>query len=188
MKVRLNLSTKPLQSHRQFLAASGLLALVAGVIFIVLGWHVYRVRRSAAELRARSQSTRAQLATLVNDRASLQKFFEQKENADLNSRAAYLNGIIDARSFNWTQMFMDLEHVLPGGVHVVSVEPKQDKGAVEVKLVVGAASDQAKLKFLRSLEESPVFRQVILISEHAPTGSSAGDQTILELTTVYSRT
>ncbi len=47
-------------------------------------------------------------------------------------------------------MFMDLEKVLPAGVRVVSIEPKQDKGRVEVKFIIGAASDEAKVKLLES--------------------------------------
>lgn len=187
MKVRLNVATKPLQSQRLFLTGSGLVAAVTGVLFLVLGWHVYSARKAAAAVRTQSENVRAQLAALVNDRATLEKFFQQRENAQLSDRAAYLNSIIDARSFNWTQMFMDLEHILPAGVHVISIEPAQAKGAVEVKLIVGASSDDAKLKFLRALEQSPAFREVVLQSEHVPSGAPGGDQSVLELTAVYSR-
>ena len=86
-------------------------------------------------------------------------------------------------------MFMDLERVLPGGVHVVSIEPKQVQGRVEVKLTVGATSDDAELKFLRALEESREFTEVQVQSIKSPnqTGNQSGDQKVIQLTTLYSR-
>ena len=87
-------------------------------------------------------------------------------------------------------MFMDLERVLPGGVHVVSIEPRQTKGRVEVKLTVGATSDEAELKFLHALEESKEFTEVQVQGSQVPsqTGNQSGDQKVVQLTTVYSRT
>jgi type IV pilus assembly protein PilN len=190
MRVRLNVATKALETHRRFLAGSGLIVVVAGLIFLGLGWHVYSVRKVDAELRARTEKSRLKMAELEAQRQDLDRFFHLEENAKLNDRAAFINGILDARSFNWTQMFMDLERILPAGVHVVSIEPKQFKGQVEVKLILGAASDEAELNFLHALEHSKEFTQVQVQYVRPPssqTGSFIGDQKVVQLTTVYSR-
>ena len=188
MQVRLNLATKPLETHRRFLAGVGLIATVAGIVFLLLGWHVYVVRKADAQLRARAEKTRQDLLRYQQERSELERFFSQQDNAKLHERAAFLNTILDARSFNWTQMFMDLEKVLPAGVRVVSIEPVQKNGRIEVRLSVGAASDEAKLKFLRALEESRDFTHVELVSEHVPNQTSSNDRVILDLTVIYSRT
>ena len=85
-------------------------------------------------------------------------------------------------------MFMDLEKVLPGGVRIVSIEPVQKNGRIEVKLSVGAASDEAKLKFIHALEESSAFTRVELVSEHVPNQTNGSDRVIVDLTVIYSRT
>jgi len=188
MKVRLNLATKPLETHRRFLAGAGLIATVAGIAFLFLAWHVYVVRKADAELRARTEKTRQELIRYQQERSDLEGFFNRRDNAMLHDRAAFLNTILDARSFNWTQMFMDLEKVLPGGVRVVSIEPVQKNGRIEVRLSVGATSDEAKLKFLRALEESSAFTRVELVSEHVPNQTTSGDRVIVDLTVIYSRT
>jgi type IV pilus assembly protein PilN len=190
MRVHLNLATKPQETHRRFLAGSGLIAVVASVAFVWLTWHVYSVRRANAELRARSEGIRRKMASLETQRADLERFFHQEENAKLHDRSAFINSIIDARSFNWTQMFMDLEHILPGGVRVISIEPKQVPGHVEVKLSVGATSEEAELKFLHALEESKVFTEVQVQKITVPPagGNQSGDQKLVVLTTIYSRT
>jgi type IV pilus assembly protein PilN len=189
MQVHLNLATKPLETHRRFLAGAGLTAFIAAVVFVALGWHVYSVRKADEEIRTRTEKTVQEMKQLESKRKDLEIYFGQKDIASLHDRAAFLNGIIDARSFNWTQMFMDLEHILPGGVRVISIEPKQARGHVEVKLIVGATSDEAKLKFLHALEESKQFTGIeVQYDRNAiQTNNQSGDQKIVQLTTVYSR-
>ena len=190
MKVVLNLATNPLQTHRKFLAASGVLGAVAAIIFVALGWHVYSVRKSEAAIRERTDQVRQEMTSLMHQRADLQQFFAQEQNAKLNERSVFLNSLIDERSLNWTQMFMDLEKILPTGVRIVSIQPKSEKGRVEVRLHVGAINEDAKLKFLRALEASQAFREVREnsdISTDLQPGSLASDRLQVELTVVYTR-
>jgi type IV pilus assembly protein PilN len=190
MKVRLNLATKVLETHRRFQAGAGLTAVLAGLTFLGLGWHVYSARKIHAEQRARTEIMRQEMARLEAQRKDLERYFGKKDIAELHDRAAFINTIIDARSFNWTLMFMDLERILPGGVRVISIEPKQAGGRVELKLTVGATGDEAELKFLHALEDSKDFTEVQVQTVIVPnfTGNASGDQKVVQLTTVYSRT
>jgi type IV pilus assembly protein PilN len=130
------------------------------------------------------------MAKLEAQRLDLERYFSQKDIANLHDRAAFINTILDARSFNWTLMFMDLEHILPGGVRVISIEPRQMAGHVELKLTVGAISDEAELKFEHALEESKEFAEVQIqsVTSTSSAGNQGGDQKVIQLTTVYSRT
>ena len=186
MRVRLNLATKPLLTHRRFLVACAALAAVAGIVFLALGWHVYAAYRSEAANEARLKQLRTERTDLEARRQKLDAFFKRPENAKLSDRVEYLNSIIDESGFLWTQMFADLEHVKPGGVRVLSISPKMVKGTMEIKLKVGANSDEAKLKFIRGLETSKVFSQVMLLSDQAGTQQS-GDPDVFELSLVYTR-
>jgi Tfp pilus assembly protein PilN len=184
MNVRLNLATNALQTHRRFLAASGLIGAVAGILFLTLGWHVYSVRKADEALRTRTDQVRNELASLVRQRTELEQFFNRPENARLADRSAFLNTLIDEKSLNWTRMFMDLEKVFPTGVRLVSIEPSTSKGRVQIKFIVKASDDQTKLKLLRALEESPAFTQVVENGEHL-LDREQGLQ--IELTAVYLR-
>jgi type IV pilus assembly protein PilN len=185
MKARLNLSTKPLQTHRRFLAISGVLGAIAGLFFLGLGWHVYSIRSADAALREKAGAIRLEMNSLEQQRRSLEQFFELPENARLHERSAFLNTLIDEQSLNWTRMFMDLEKILPAGVRVVSIQPKHDKDRVEVKLIISATSEEAKLKFMHALEQSHSFSQVQLLTEKP---GESGTRIDAELTVVYLRT
>jgi Tfp pilus assembly protein PilN len=190
MRVRLNLATKPMETHRRFLAGAGFSVFAAAIVFLMLAWRVYSVRNAAAEVRTRTEKMRQEFAKYEAQRQELDSYFKQKDIASLHDRATFINGIIDARSFNWTQMFMDLEHTLPPGVRVIRIEPKQVGGHVEVKLTVGTTNDEAKLNFLHILATSKHFSDVQEQSDVSPGSASnvGGDQRIVQLMTTYSGT
>jgi type IV pilus assembly protein PilN len=188
MILGINLATKPLETHRRFRVFSPAALAAAALLFALLAWHVYALRRAETAFRLESASTEKELNVLLDERERLDRFFQEPENAKLHDRASFINTIIDERSFNWTRMFMDLEKILPLGVHVISIEPKQVNGQASVKLTLGAANDEAKMKFLHALEQSGAFSHLQLANVRAPAGGeSKGDQVIIELTVIYSR-
>jgi type IV pilus assembly protein PilN len=187
MQMRINIATKPLQTHRRFFAFSAVTGTLAAVLFLLLGWHVNSVRKADAAFRSQSAATLHRMEALIVERQDLERFFSEPSNAQLHDRATFVNSIMDARSFNWTRMFMDLETILPNGVHVLSVEPKQVNGQAAVKLTVGASNEEEKQQFLRALEQSGTFSHLQLTNIRAPHQESTGDHMILELTVIYSR-
>jgi type IV pilus assembly protein PilN len=187
MILGVNLATQPLETHRRFRTFSAAVGAVTAAVFFWLAWHVYSLRKAASAFHLESAAVGKELEALTAQREDLDGFFVVPENAKLHDRASFINSIIDARSFNWTHMFMDLEKVLPIGVRVISIEPKQVSGQATVKLTLGAASDEVRIKFLHALEQSTAFSHLQLVSVRAPTQQASGDQEIIELTVVYSR-
>jgi len=185
MNVRLNLATKPLESNRRFLAGAGAATILGALLFLILGWHVFSELRAQEALRRKEEDNNRKAALLQARRKDLDEFFSRPDNARLKERAAFVNGAIEERTFDWTQMFMDLEKTVPVGVHVVSVQPQWSKGQMFVRLSVASSSEEAKIKFLHAMEDSPAFSNVQLTSIHG--GQAAGDQELLELNAVYAR-
>jgi len=187
MIVRFNLATEPLETHRRFFVFSWLVGALAAFACLALSYHVYEVRKTEAAFRVQQEKNDREIERLNGQRQELDAFFSRRENAELNDRAAFVNSIIDARSFNWTRMFVDLEKVLPNGVRVMDIEPSQVNGQAAVKLTVGAVSEEAKMEFLKALEDSDVFSHLELTSVRSPVQESSGDKVVLELTVIYSR-
>jgi Tfp pilus assembly protein PilN len=187
MHVRLNLATTPLVSHRRFLAGATLVGILGAFLFLFLGWRFYSLRRADAALLARTGKIDQEMSRLRAKRQELDRFFAQQEGAHLQERAKFITAVIEARSFNWTEMFMDLERILPEGVHVLRIEPRLEKGSVSVKFVVGAKGQEAKDKLLKAFEESSSFSEVVLLSEQFPKQPGVDPLTI-EFSAVYSGT
>jgi Tfp pilus assembly protein PilN len=185
MKIRLNLATAPSPNQRRFLVGTGLLGTLGVVGLVLLSWQTYTGWHRDRDHRARMAQLNAQMAQLAVERRALEEFFVQSGTLQVRDRAAFLNALIEQRSFPWTKIFMDLEHLLPEGVHVVSIAPRMVGERVEVKLVVGAASDESKLQFLRALEGAREFSRIQLLSEVHPTGAADVDKVRLELITWY---
>jgi Tfp pilus assembly protein PilN len=187
MQVGLNLATKPLVSHRRFLLGSALLGLLGGVLLLYLGWQFYALRKADEVFRARMGALQQQMARLEDQRNDLARFFAKQENHNLQDRARFVGSVIEARSFNWTKMFMDLEHTLPPGVHVEKISPTLENGSLSVKFEVAGSSEDAKVKLLKAFEESPLFTDVELTSDTVPrtTGGPTTDVFTIESSAIY---
>jgi len=186
MKVRLNLATSPLESNRRFgLAATLIGAIALGGLF-GLSLRAFSVWRSDKVFRARQSALQVQIARLQQQRQGLSAFFENSETVQRRQRAAYLNSLIQQRAFPWIKIFVDLEHILPEGVRVVSIEPKLVGDTVQLRVQIGAVSDESKLKFLKSLENSAEFSHIELLSEARPNRPDQADRVLLEIQAEYS--
>jgi len=184
MYVRLNLATRPLVSHRRFLVGTALLGILGSLLFLFLGWRFYTLRKAEEDYRARVGKIEKEMDRLLEQRAELERFFAKPENSRLEERAKFDGAVIQGRSFNWTKMFMDLEHTLPPGVHVVRIEPKLDHDSLTVKFVVGAASQESKVQLLKAFEASKSFAHIELTSEGVPKVNSK-DAFTVEFSAVY---
>lgn len=188
MKVRLNLATSPMESNRRFVVGSGIVGTLGVIAMIILAWNAYSVWRSNTALRVRETRIEGEMGQLRGQRRTLETFFNRPQTAQQFSQAEFFNGLIAQRAFPWTKIFMDLERSLPDGVRVVSIEPKLAGDHVELRLTIGATSDNAKLRFLHALENSPAFTQIQVLSEAQPAQAGGGDHVVLSLVARYSVT
>ena len=186
MKVRLNLATTPLESNRRFALAAFVIGTVAVAGLFVLSYHGYSVRRSDQESRARKDALEGQITKLEQERTGLAAFFQNADTVQRRQRAAYLNSLIQQRAFPWIKIFMDLERILPVGARVVSIEPKLVGDNVHLRVQIGAASDESKLKFLKAFESSPEFSHIVLLSESRQARPDPFDKVMLDLEAEYS--
>jgi len=184
MYARLNLASNPLVSHRRFYVGAALFGLLAGLLCVWLGWRFHDIRKAEEDYRAKSDKLQSEMSRLMDQRHDLDRFYARDENRNLQERAKFIDEVIEADSFNWTKMFMDLEHTLPAGVHVIRIEPRLDHGTVSVKFEAGASSEESKIELMKAFEESRSFSHFVLYSENVPRQASA-DALLLEFSVIY---
>jgi hypothetical protein len=188
MNLQLNLSTSPQSNNRPFIACSvllGTLGVIALALLSVASYHSWRANRELHKDITRWSSS---IETDQERQRALAAEFRTPGDQQVLGRSAFLNSLIDERSFPWTKLFMDLEQTLPPGVRVVSISPKLVNGRAEVTLEIGSLSDEGKIQFLQAIEKSKVFSGLVVASERHPNEPSATDKTVLNLTVWYSTT
>jgi len=186
MKLRLNLSTTPLENKRPFLAATAALGLVGILTFLLLSHAAYTSWRSNRELRSEISRWESEIRTNKQKQVALEAYFQTPAAREVLDRAGFLNSLIGQRSFPWTKIFMDLERTLPPGVRVIKISPKLDNGRAIVELTVGAQSDEAKIKFLQALEKSKVFSDIRVKNDRYVDQQGVPDRLTVDLTAWYS--
>lgn len=189
MKIRLNLASKPLVNNRRFLVSAGTAGTIGVIALLVLSVTAFRSWRANREIRLEMDTLHAHIRQSEQRQQELRAFFEQPAERQKMERAAFLNALILERSFPWIKLFEDLESELPAGVRVVNIAPHLRGDHVEVKIVVGADSDENKIKFLKALENSKSF-SVIQVKQETHPKQSPGevDRVLLELDAWYQTT
>ncbi len=188
MKLRLNLSTKPYENKRPFIAAAAFLGSFGTIALLVLSHAAFSTWRSSGELRSQTARWESEISANLQKQKTLAAYFRTPQAEEVMDRAAFLNSLIDQRSFPWTKIFMDLEDSLPAGVRVVSISPKLENGRALVEITVGAATDEGKIKFLQALENSKAFSDIQVKSERHDDQSRTVDKVELQLTAWYATT
>jgi Tfp pilus assembly protein PilN len=185
MKLHLNLATAPLPNKRPVLAGAAAVGTVGVLALLLLSHAAYQSWQSSRELRSEISSLQAEIRRDQQRQQQLQAYFQGSEAKQILDRSAFLNSLIDERSFPWTKIFMDLEETLPPGVRVVSIAPRLVGGRAEVTLEVGALTDESKIQFLEAVEKSKTFSGMVVKNEHH-SDQPGSDRIKLELTVWYS--
>jgi Tfp pilus assembly protein PilN len=187
MKLRLNLSTTPHPNKRPFIAGAVAAGTVSLIALLFLSTAAYRLWRSNRELHGDISHWQGEIRASRQKQSELDRYFKSPQAQQVLDRSAFLNSLIDERSFPWTKVFMDLEKTLPAGVRVVNISPKLKDGRAEVKLTFGAVNDECKLKFLKALEQSKSFSdiQVESVKYQEQTQFQSQDKILVDLTARY---
>jgi Tfp pilus assembly protein PilN len=187
MKIRLNVATRPLESHRRFVAGAALAGFVGIAALLLLASTVVSTWRKNRGQRAQIAGYEARLSQLEVEQGRLAAYFGSPKTKTVMDRAEFLNSLIDQRTFPWTTIFTDLEKTLPAGVRVISIAPKMEHGQVDVTLVIGAEGNKNEIAFLQALQSSAAFSHVQVSSEkQAVNQPGSTDQVDVELQAVYS--
>jgi type IV pilus assembly protein PilN len=157
-RLPINLASEPFRRDRAILISSVALAALLAVGLAVLISLVMSERQRAKDTRDAlaqlERSTRAQAAEVSKYDAILR----QVQNAEVLDRNVFINTLISRKAVSWTQLFSDLEKVMPGNVRLVSVRPQiLASNQIVLDMTVGAQSEAPVVDMLMRLEGSPLF-------------------------------
>ncbi len=166
MRFDINLASQPYQDVRRFLVRWGLallgVALVTAALAYVAGGAVMSWRITNKEAAYLHQ----QIAERDRQKSAVEAFLNRPENRDTRDRSQFLNALIARKAFSWTEVFSDLEGMVPARLQVNSIAPQvNDQGQLQVLLTVSAPSHEPAIELLRRIEASPHFSNAQVLSE-----------------------
>lgn len=175
MRLKINLASQKYEDVRLFVsraraATAGLAAFT--VLLAVLAWFNYS---SSINSNARIRQLQQRISALQQERAKASAVENLPENRDVTQQKNYWNQQIARRAFSWTELFNDLQKILPGRVYVISVAPELTKdNQLKLKLSIGGEKYEDLNTLVKRMEDSHKFRGTELESEQVQKDSRPG--------------
>jgi len=177
MRLDINLATQPYEDAQRFWLrwGGGLAAL--GVVTIALLYIALAGWFGARKDRVLIEQYQTQIRDRDKDRADAQTLMNLPQNASTRDRSQFLNDLFYRKAFSWTQVFEELERVMPPRVHVVSIRPElATDNELAIRLVVEGDSREQALELVRKMESSSRFHQTEIEQESVENGQGVNSR------------
>ena len=186
MRSRINLATQPYEDARRFYLQWGGLVLALVLITAVLITLVVRSHRASRDIAKKVAQERSQIDEIDRERAAAEAMLNRVENRDVRDKSRFLNALIVRKAFSWTQVFSDLERIVPPRVRIVSIRPDLNASyQLEIHLEAIGDSREKANELLRHMEDSPSFREPQLRVERPTEPSSGGPGIDFSIVALY---
>ena len=162
--------------------------MALGIVTIVVLYITFIGWFGARKDRALIEQYQIQIRDRDKDRVQAQTLMNLPQNASTRDRSQFLNDQFYRKAFSWTQVFEELERVMPPRVHVVSIHPELAiDNELAIRLVVAGDSREKALELVRKMEASSHFRQTEIEQENVENGpgASSGDAVRFDISALY---
>src|ERR1700682_659678 len=187
MRLNINLASQKYEDARAFYARWGTalgLLLVITIVLAALAWSSHSRSVQASQRIAELQK---KIADLDREKTAAEATLNLPENHDVREESRFWNERILQRSFSWTQLFTDLERVMPNRAYVMSVSPAPalDK-RIRLKIVVAAETHDNANDLVKRMEQSTRFRATGIVAESSQSASKGGPAVVqFEIEALY---
>jgi type IV pilus assembly protein PilN len=178
MRLNINLASEPYTDARRFWLVWGSLVGLLVVVTVALAWITASATAGSRTVGRHIEQLRREIADLDRERATAEAVLNRTENRDTRDRSRFINGLIARKAFSWTQVFADLERIMPPRVRVVSIRPEVNADSqLELHMEAIGDSREKAIDLVRRMEQSPTFREARVRSEKdQPQGQNSGVQ------------
>ena len=189
MRLDINLATYPYEDSRRFWFRWGGALAMLGILTAGLLYTTAKEWTFARKDHVIRDRYLQQIAGRDKEVADAKAMMDLPQNRSTRDRSQFLNGLFYRKAFSWTEVFEELERVMPPRVHVVSITPElSTSNELAIKLVVAGDSHDRALELVRKMEESQRFRQTQIVTETAEsggTGNNAADTIKFDISALY---
>ncbi len=175
MRVEINLASRKYEDVQQFffrwrttlVALAGLTALLAALA----AWSHVRLEKSGREIKALEQK----VATLQKQRDDLIAIDNRPENRAVTEQKTFWNAEIAKRNLSWTQLFNDLQKIMPNRAFLNSVQPELTRdNRLKLKIVIAGEKQGDARELQKRMEDSDRFHAPQIKAEERHKGEKNG--------------
>jgi Tfp pilus assembly protein PilN len=177
MRLNINLASQKYEDVRQFYRRWSIaIGFTALLTLLLIGLTVLNYS-SSSKSNKHIKELQAELASLQKERASAEAVSNLPENHDVNEQKNYWNKQINRRQLSWTQLFNDLQRIMPARAYLSSVHPEitQDN-RLKLTLVIKGDTHDNGLELVQKMEKSERFRGPQINAEVAEKDLKTGTQ------------
>ena len=175
MRININLASNPYEAAREY--ARRMTMLLGALVLVTVGLvgYILHQRGTTRDVDQQIAQTRQEIASLDAEKAQAQTILNQPQNRDVADQSAFLNNLFARKALSWTQVFAQMEKLMPANIHVVSMKPEfnRDNQLVLHVVVVTPSRDKA-VELVKHMEDSPHFRSPRVESENAVGEGASG--------------
>jgi hypothetical protein len=164
--LRTNLSTRPFYNERAVHVLLGILAAILVLVTAMQAGRILTLSRYKTELTAAIYRDRDEIDRRTREAADIRRGMNPQELALVAAAAKEANGLIEQRTFSWTELFNRLEATLPENVMLTAVRPEFKDGITHVNMDIQGRRAEDNDAFFEKLEATGVFRDVSWSAEN----------------------
>jgi Tfp pilus assembly protein PilN len=166
MRLNINLASRKYENVRRFFLRWGLaltsLAALAVLLATLAGFSYVQSEKSGKEIKDLQQK----VAALETRRDQLMATDNSPENRDVTQQKKFWNEEIRKRNLSWTQLFNDLQRIMPSRAYLNSVQPELTRdNRLKLKIVIAAEKRDDARELETRMEDSARFLGPKIVSE-----------------------
>jgi len=188
MRLNINLASQKYETVRAFVSRATVVVIVMAVLTLILPflawWNYSSSKSSGAQIRQLQQ----QIAALQQQKAEAVAVENRPENRDVTDQKNFWNRQIARKAFSWTQLFNDLQRIMPGRAYVISVAPELTAdNQLKLTMTIGGEQYTDVSALLKRMEDSRRFQKPVLKSSTVQKDTKPGTPALykFEIEAIY---
>ena len=177
MRLNINLASQKFEDVRRFyLRWSVAMGSAAALLLVLIGLAVMNYS-SLSKSGQRIKDLRERIDSLQKQRAAAERISNLPENHDVNLQKNYWNRQINRRQLSWTQLFNDLQKIMPARAFVSSVQPEITLDhRLKLTLTISGDTHDNGLELVKKMEKSSRFRGPAISTESTVKDQKTGQE------------
>jgi hypothetical protein len=164
--LRTNLSTRPFYNDRGVRAGLAIVAALAVGLTLFNAFEIIQLQGQSRDARQTIAQNDAQARDLREKAAAIRRGIDRTKLNAVQLAAREANGLIDRRTFSWTELLNQFQSTLPPDVRIAGVMPGVDtEGRRLVQITVFERRIEDLEAFMDALEKTGAFTDVLSRSD-----------------------